>query len=232
MVVTAACDLRHLFGPVRDQGARPTCMAFAGSDAHAAARPGWVPLSCEYAHYYAVKRAGGHAESGATLVGMLSTIRDDGQPPEKVWTYLKPPIDSTLWKPPGKAEPLYRRASATTRASLTEVLMRLDAGSPVIMTMSLSDAFYRPDSSGIIAATEPPDHKRRHAVIAVGHGVDKVQKFVLIRNSWGKGWGIDGHAWISEDYLMPRLRGLAEMREDLTNVSSNKNNTNMRSSVG
>ena len=30
--ITAAVDLRSLFGPARNQGSRPTCMAFAASD--------------------------------------------------------------------------------------------------------------------------------------------------------------------------------------------------------
>lgn len=51
-------DLRASFGPARNQGARPTCLAFAASDTHAAVREGWVPLSCEYAFYQAQRRAG------------------------------------------------------------------------------------------------------------------------------------------------------------------------------
>ena len=54
MAVTVDCDLRRLFGPARDQNARPTCLAFAASDAHAAVRSGWQPLSCEYAYYHAL----------------------------------------------------------------------------------------------------------------------------------------------------------------------------------
>ena len=50
-------DLRSLFGPVGDQGPRPTCLAFAASDAHAALRSGWVPLSREYAFYQVAARA-------------------------------------------------------------------------------------------------------------------------------------------------------------------------------
>jgi hypothetical protein len=67
MGVTIDCDLRSMFGPVRDQGARPTCLAFAASDAHAAVRPDWVPLSCEFAYYHALKRDGAGSSKGATL---------------------------------------------------------------------------------------------------------------------------------------------------------------------
>ncbi len=46
-VITASVDMRSLFGPSRNQGPRPTCMAFAASDTHAALRTGWPPLSCD-----------------------------------------------------------------------------------------------------------------------------------------------------------------------------------------
>ena len=42
--ITVSVDLRALFGPARDQGPRPTCLAFAASDAHAALAMGWAPL--------------------------------------------------------------------------------------------------------------------------------------------------------------------------------------------
>jgi len=232
MGVTVDCDLRSMFGPVRDQGTRRTCMAFAASDAHAGVRPGWVPLSCEFAYFHALKRDGPPPSKGATLGGMLAAIKEDGQPPEQVWPYLaKVPTDIASWKPPAKAEPLYRRASARGRTSVVEVRQLLDKGAPVILTMNLSDAFYRPNADGVIAATEPPDPKRRHAVIAVGHGKNGTRRLVLIRNSWGPMWGIGGYAWLSEDYLAPRLYGVADMREDLTNVSANHTNTNVRSGM-
>jgi len=43
--ITVSVDLRPQFGPVRDQGDRPTCLAFAASDAHAGLRDPWEPLS-------------------------------------------------------------------------------------------------------------------------------------------------------------------------------------------
>jgi hypothetical protein len=207
-------------------------MAFAASDAHAAIRPDWMPLSCEFAYYHALRRDGGMPGNGTTLRGMMAAVRDDGQPPEEQWHYLpKLPANLTLWKPPSGAGPLYRRATDHGRGTIPDILRRLDAGAPVIITMCLSPAFYKPNADGLIAVNEPPDPKRRHAVVAVGYGEFNGQRVFLIRNSWGLSWGIDGYAWVSEAYLTPRLNGFSEMKEDLTNVSASTIKANVRSSV-
>lgn len=233
MEVTIECDLRHMFGPARDQGARPTCMAFAASDAHAAARDGWEPLSCEFAYYHALRFDGGKPHQGATTDGVLKAIKAEGQPPETVWKYLpRIPDDKASWKPPANASPLYKRASEYDSASLTAIEGRLVAGCPVIVTMLLSDGFFVPDGDGVIAVDEPPDPARRHAVVAVGYGKRGTERMYLVRNSWGVMWGIDGYAWVSEGYLAPRLSEFAELKEDLTDVSADKTAEIVRSGMG
>ena len=87
-MIDIVTDLRPMLGPVRDQGARPTCLAFAASDAHAALRNGWTPLSCEFAYYHAQRRAKRPHQSGATLSAMLETLQIDGQPAKAGWAYL------------------------------------------------------------------------------------------------------------------------------------------------
>jgi C1A family cysteine protease len=56
-----------------------------------------------------------------------------------------------------------------------------------------------------------------HAVAAVGYddsmktqnkyGQKETTGALLIRNSWGKGWGEEGYGWLPYDYI---LKGLAE----------------------
>lgn len=233
MRITIACDLRHLFGPARDQGPRPTCMAFAASDTHAAVRDGWEPLSCEFAYYQALKLGGGGPDEGATLEGVLQAIKTVGQPPEFVWPYLSQiPSDKSQWKPPVNAAQLYKRESVYNTASLAAIEGRLVAGIPVIVTMLLSDAFLLPDKDGVVANDAPPDPHRRHAVVAVGYGTKGTERMCLIRNSWGVMWGLDGYAWISENYLATRLDSFAELKEDLTDVFTDHNKSIVRSGMG
>jgi hypothetical protein len=85
--ITISVDLRASFGAARDQGARPTCLAFAASDTHAALREGWTPLSCEYAFFQAQRRAGRMPNAGALLSSMLEALCKDGQPEESGWPY-------------------------------------------------------------------------------------------------------------------------------------------------
>jgi hypothetical protein len=216
MTVIIAKDLRANFGPARDQDPRPTCMAFAASDAHAGVRPGWKPLSVEWAYYHALKRECRLPHAGTTLAAMLATIRVDGQPCEARWPYIADLFtDVAVWIPPESIDPLFRRDSASVAATVGEILDKLDLDEPVLLTMSISPAFYAPDADGIVAGDEALMPERRHAVVAVGHGHRGARRFVLVRNSWGASWGLEGHAWIDTAYLTPRLLSAATMGGEL-----------------
>ena len=211
-------DLRTGFGDVRDQGARPTCLAFAASDAHAAARgTPWGDLSAEWAYYHAVKRDGGDLASGSTLGGMLGALRHDGQPVEACWPYSgEADPDPASWAPPGGSHELFRRNSRRGSASVGDIIALLEAGRPALLVMALSDAFFGPDGDGVVAVDEPPDPARVHALVAVGHGLlAGGARAVLVRNSWGGEWGIGGHAWLAEGYLASRLRFCVAMMEEV-----------------
>lgn len=210
-------DLRSMFGPARDQGARPTCLAFAVSDTHASLRPDWLPLSCEYLFYGAQKRAGRPPSSGATLPAMLEALRLDGQPAETDWPYqTKSPANLEDCKPPASLDPCFRREGATQAIDMTAVRAALDNSVPILILMTLSQSFFNPGDGGFVVEPpgELPDPAMRHAVIAVGHGQVDAQTVFLVRNSWGSTWGDDGHAWLSEEYLTHRLFAAARLLEE------------------
>lgn len=212
MSIATNKDLRAQFGPARDQDPRPTCMAFAASDAHAGARPGWEPLSVEWAYYHALKRDGVQPHQGVHLSTMLATLRGDGQPIEACWPYVAEMFkDVTAWKPPASADPIFRRDSENASATVSGIVGHLDKDQPVLFTMSISPAFYRPDSAGVVASAEALMPKRVHALVAVGHGARGADRLILVRNSWGTAWGLNGHAWLDTAYLAPRLLVAATM---------------------
>ena len=217
--IQISADLRPLFGPIRDQGARPTCLAFAASDCHAGRRNGWHPLSCEYAFYHAQRRAGQPPDRGAKLSAMLEMLREDGQPEEGSWPYLDTtPADPATWSPPGSVGLLFGRDAITIPATVDQLVTVLDQGLPIILLLKLCKAFFGANHNTLVIDAEisaisatPP----RHAIVVVGYGSLNNNRVLLIRNSWGGGWGHGGYAWLTEAYLSPRIFAAAVLTEDI-----------------
>ncbi len=174
-----AHDLDHHSGgpaaplcEARNQGSRPTCLAFAASDAHAALRR--AGHHC-LANAPSTKRSNARAVRrtvAQTLPAMLETLRHDGQPEEAGWPYLSAvPADLTAWLPPAEVGARFRRAGAPHAYYVGPIIAEIDAQRPVILLMTLSRSFSCQSgwcrSAG---AGEVPEPARRHAVIAVGHG--------------------------------------------------------------
>lgn len=206
-------DLRNRFGQPRDQGPRPTCLAFAVSDTHAAVRPGWEPLSCEYLYYHAILRDGASPGDGITRAAILAAVEHDGQPAETGWPYLaSTPADVASWLPPADVGDVFRRDGETQGASFDDAWSLVIAGRPAIVAMKLSDEFYLPHE-GVVDSGEPPDPTRLHAVVAVAAGHRDLSRLLLVRNSWGSAWGVGGHAWLTERYLAPRVLRVLALKE-------------------
>jgi hypothetical protein len=202
-------DLRGRFGLSRDQETRETCLAFAISDSHSAliGEP-WRPLSCEFLFYHAKRRDGTSAHCGTTIPAIREALEHDGQPAENEWPYIKIlPNDLSNWKPPAGINTLYRHTSEFKNSSFSNIWDLIEADFPAVVAMTLSRGFYTPDVNGVVDIDEPPDPAIRHAVIAVATGDANRKKMLLVRNSWGETWGLSGYAWLSENYLAPRIIG-------------------------
>ena len=200
-------DLRAAFGSARHQGDRPTCIAFALSDAHSAIRGAQEVLSAEHLYFHAVQRTtGGHPDKGVALPEVRAALKLDGQSLESGWPYLSTlPKDLAQWTPPLTATPLYRRDTQMMSSNVADILGRLDAGQPVVVIFLMGERFYDPPG-GLVELGPNDADVGYHAVIAVGYGRSAAgEDCILIRNSWGEGWAIEGYAWITASYLAARL---------------------------
>jgi len=171
-VVEIAVDLREDFGPVRDQGPRPTCLAFAVSDTHAGLRNDWEALSCELAFFHALRRAERPPGVGATLPHMLDALKLDGQPVEEAWPYLTATPAASAWSPSAEVGMRFDRDGGSLAASFGMGARRARLRPTSDLAAAASDGFYTPELDGVAIPPrgDPAGRTVRHAVVAVPHG--------------------------------------------------------------
>jgi len=207
MTITIARDLRGKFGEVRDQRARPTCLAFATSDLHAISHPEpFTALSVEYLFFHAVQRSRSpNPRKGVTLTAIAGALRTEGQPIEAAWPYLPAvPTDLSKWRPP-RGLTVYRQALCARTDSVAAIISAIDNKQAVLLCLKISEAFYHPDEFGVVAYIKNDRDTGYHAVLAVGRGAVGGDSMILVRNSWGGDWGAGGHAWLHSGYVSHRL---------------------------
>lgn len=215
MSLSVIKDFRAALGPVRHQGRRPTCLAFAASDVHRHARQHPELLCVEWLYFHVSQHAGTGPHDGTTMPDTRAVLKSIGQPVETVWPYSMMPPNPGSWQPPATAHPSMTCGSTGCGNGLHAVRQRIDSDLPVVIGLFTSDTFNQPQSwvregDEVILAPDlghPIDDTRGHAVTVVGRGDYAGEAVLLLRNSWGDRWGANGHAWVRESYLGPRLAG-------------------------
>lgn len=201
-----AHDLRDQFGPVRDQGERPTCLSFAASALHEAARK-HAALSVEDLHYHAHEALNDLPlpNRGVTYDAVKRALAAKGQADEEVWPY-RSAGDRSEYKPPQTCA--RQRCDLVAHAGgFAEMRARIEAGVPLVLVLAICPEFHRA-SDAVIADPTKFAPRALHAVVAVGIAHDPADG-LLIRNSWGTHWGAQGHAIVSKAYFTARLRHAA-----------------------
>jgi len=208
-MITPAVDLRPSLLPVRYQGRRQSCLAFASSTAHEYQTLSAEHLCVEYLFFYAVARTPGqNPHAGTTMVAAAAALADEGQPVETAWPYTA--VQLSPWTVPPITLPLHKTVMTPVTLSFDGVVATVDGGTPVVLGLVITDAFFRPDGDGRIPDRTSDIERGGHAVLAVGHGVDsRGEPSLLIRNSWGRGWGQGGHAWLTRAYVDRQLHETA-----------------------
>lgn len=207
-------DLRSLLTPdVRAQGPRPLCVPFSVSVAHEAARATTAAAPLDLAVeplWQCCVQAGAAGHDGTTLHAVADAATAVGQTLEEVWPY-----NSTLGSGT-EPTPAAAIAGSFNTAEVFEVPLTHDGieqhledtlvvGLPVVVVLEVTAELEAPDHEGEIDTpplTAPVGDY--HAVVAVGAatGMNGTSRRLLVRNSWGPGWGAGGYGWLPYDYLV------------------------------
>jgi C1A family cysteine protease len=204
-------DLRKKCPPVYDQGQLGSCTAnaIAGAihfDQRKAGLKQFTPSRLFI--YYNERAMEGtiNSDSGAQIRDGIKSVATLGAPPEPDWPYN---IATFTQKPPDKAYTDARQHLVVLYQRLIQDLNTfkgcLASGFPFVFGFTCYESFESKTvaKSGILPMPESGEKVvGGHAVLCVGYD-DKSRTF-LIRNSWGKDWGLKGYFKMPYAYLTNR----------------------------
>lgn len=181
----------------RDQGARGSCVAFS-----IAGIQGYFVNQClspEYAYLATALLSPNWQPNQGLDVRIAADATAAGLPQEQDVPYQPDEPPQPLPQLP-LGLPLHGPRLTLASKEPAEIEAHLSAGHPVGVLLALTRSFMNPVNG--IVEFEPAVYPGRHAVIVAGLGIHSSgEPHYLICNSWGTGWGINGHAWISRTYL-------------------------------
>lgn len=208
-MISPTVDLRSLLLPVRVQGRRQACLPFASSCAHEYKRMADAYLSVEYLFFHAIARSSGNPLIGTTMMATAMALAQDGQPLEAEWPYAL--VQPDPWSPPALKGEAWKTTLVSNHLSFDDLISHLDNGEPIVLGLVITDAFYEPGDTGVVPDLIPDIERAGHAVLAVGHGMHGGEPAILVRNSWGEAWGLQGYAWLTRAYIDRQLRETATL---------------------
>ncbi len=202
MTIDVAVDLRASQGGVRNQGTRPTCLAFVLSDLNRLHSGSDEHLSAEYLYASAARQMSGWLPGhGLELQVGLQAVASPGQPHEIHCPYetQEPKLP---WGPHATYDPMLSAKVRVLPALLSEVVDQLTAGNPVGIAVNVTPELFTP-TDGVVSFSYMVVPGHLHALLVVGLGRHSMtgEAHVLVRNSWGESWGENGHAWLSATHI-------------------------------
>jgi C1A family cysteine protease len=228
----ASADFREWCSSVEDQRSLGSCTANAGVGVieYYERRAFGRHIDASRLFLYKVTRnlMKMKGDTGAYLRKTMGAMVLFGVPPEEYWPYTddgekfdkEPPAFCYAFAQNYKTIQYYRHdpPGVLPGAVLERVKAHLAGGHPSMFGFTVYSSIELADKRGAIPFPGPSERiLGGHAVVAVGYD-DRVKiatassggecmGALLIRNSWGKGWGDNGYGWLPYEYI---LQGLAE----------------------
>ena len=230
LTVPATVDLRPWCSPIENQESLGSCTAHAGVGIveYFERRAFGKHIEASRLFLYKTTRNLLHwtGDTGAFLRSTMGALVLFGVPPEEYLPYVIADFD----KEPSafcyafalnfQAISYFRLDPAGTAkdALLTQIKANLSAGIPAMFGFTVYNSITQAATTGKIPyPTAGEKIAGGHAIAVVGYddtmkikntnpGGVETKGALLIRNSWGTGWGAAGYGWLPYDYV---LKGLA-----------------------
>lgn len=198
-------DLRSKQPPIKDQGQRNTCVAFAATAGHEYLRGNNIDLSEEFLNWGCKKIDGVVNDQGTYLNSAILALLNFGQSSEIYWPYQNIFIPR-LYNPSTKAieDSHNYKIQEGNRIDIDifKVKEKLQENFAVIVGLYLFKEFFIPSDGVIEYPTDLSNNYGGHAVLIVGWEEHEDGNYFIIRNSWGESWGKGGYAFLSYEYFI------------------------------
>jgi cathepsin L len=187
---------------VKDQGQCGSCWAFSAIGAiegqHAKIRnQSLVSLSeqnlVDCAYNYGCEGCDG----GWPEAAMRYVIDNKGVDTEPSYPYEA--VDETCEYNKNNSGALISKTVNISSGNMTALYDAIANIGPISVAIDAAGDF-QSYKSGIFESTDCSNTMLDHAVLAIGYGVSpKGKKYIIIKNSWGTDWGMDGYVYWSAD---------------------------------
>lgn len=210
VVSTLSVDNRKWCSPIANQGQLGSCTAFSAVKGVREylmnkASGTYTPLSALMFYYEERKEDGTVAyDAGSSITRSATVLKNIGVAKESTWPYN---ISKFTVAPPAAAyaESGQFKVSAVKRlTTLANIKTEVKKGNPVMFGIRVYESFMK-HYDGIIPVPNTVTEKLLGSHAVSCFGFDDAKQVLIMRNSWGTGWGMKGYFTLPYNYFTGNL---------------------------